>query len=137
MLVASAEGTKPSARRLTLPQLTGALRAAVGYAGEVSVVEELFSEMDDDEESSACLDEFLNWLNGVKGRRRVARSLQLSNRAEDEPSLDEIDWSVDTLRQELNSMLMKANCSSYDLLMAYDKSEDGGEWSFKSSPCHY
>ena len=71
--------------------------------GEVAIIEELFNEMDDDAESSANLDEFLNWMNGVSGRRRIARSLKLADRAEDDDvewcSIHSVKWTVETFRQ--------------------------------------
>ena len=37
--------------------------------------------------------------------------------------MEDIEWDVEALRQTLNELLGYADVSTYDLLMAYDKSE--------------
>ena len=72
------------------------------------------------------IDEWNNWMHMRPQRRRLSKSVSLhSSRDVSERSLERIRWTPHTLRLELLRMLARTQLSSLDLVMAYDKSEDG------------
>ena len=82
--------------------------------------------MDDDTTNEVSLDEFTNWLNHRPQRRLIARSLSLNReRQPSQTPLTEVNWTSSTLHAELQAMLLHSQVSALDLVLAYDKSEDG------------
>ena len=125
LLVASCDA-KPRTMKLTQKQLTEAIRVATGFGGPDSTLAAAFQAIDDDNEGLAAFDEFQRWVTGMLGRRALVRSLRLhSGKPENAKPLNELDWNVQTLCRELEGMLRRHDCSSYDLLLAHDKSTDG------------
>lgn len=123
-----AGGAKAGAMKLSKGAFFKALRKGIGLDGKDPLLEQVFRQIDDDNEGSAALDEFQNWINGRTGRRSLSRQLTLSSdRPEDDPlfpPLTEVEWNVKALQREINGMLGRSGISSYDLLMAYDSSDD-------------
>jgi Ca2+-binding EF-hand superfamily protein len=116
-----------SERRLTCEQFCSAMRRVLGFDGDQRVLELAYAELDDDSSNEVSVDEFINWMLNKPQRRRLARSLSLASTRDlsTQPPLNKVKWSPGTLRNELRTMLEKSQVSSLDLLMAYDKSEDG------------
>ena len=79
-------------------------------------------EIDDDGDAFINVDELLDWLGGVTGRRKRMRAMTMGKwRRPEEQPLGELSWSVATFHLELTAMLERADCSSFDLLTAYDR----------------
>ena len=113
-------------RRLTGKQFCSAVKEALGYLGPPQVPLDAFAEMDDDSSGTVSYDEFMNWMTGRPQRRQVARSLSLETaRGPEKPPLGSLVWTEKVLRAELQDMLKRTQVSALDLLMAYDKSDDG------------
>ena len=118
--------TNRLAHTITKSKFCKGLRLALGYDGDDAVLEQAFSEMDDDCNGELTFDEFLNWLNGRQQRRQQAKQLKLAtNRGSDATPLDSVEWSEVILWNELKAMLSKAEMSALDLISAHDRSDDG------------
>ena len=117
---------KPKAqRRLNEPQFCSSI-AALGYDGNVHLLQQIFDEVDEMNEAHISFDQFANWLNARPARRKRATQLNLrSVRTPSDTPINEITWTPTVLRQELQAALVRSQLSALDMLMAYDKSEDG------------
>lgn len=118
-----------SVRRLSKEDFVKAMYTVLGFecttTWEHDVSETVYDEMDDDKSNDVTFDEFLNWINCRRQRRRRARQLTLKWRPKRAKPLRRIIWTPDVLRYELQSMLTRAEVSTLDLLMAHDTSENG------------
>ena len=115
-----------SKRRLSCEQFQTSLKSVLGYNGPATVAIAAYKSMDDDDSNELSLDEFQNWINCKPQRRKQARMASMASfREANERPLEELHWTPAVLRRELQTMLTRAHLSALDLLMAYDKSDNG------------
>lgn len=121
----------PRAMKLSRAQFAEAMAKGLGFAsggegenGGNSLLDEVFASIDDDGEGMAAYDEWSSWLRGRPGRRRRVRTMKLTDRPPGATPLSKIEWSTEVLLRELNGLLARNDCSSFDLTMAFDRSDD-------------
>ena len=94
-----------------------------GFAGDPSVLHQVFDEIDIDRSDVVGVKELYDWMNDRLGRRAETRDLRLRDRGENATPLDEISWSPEVLRVEIQLMLITSKLAPMDLIRAWD---DGG-----------
>ena len=105
---------------------------------ESTLAYEIFDTIDQSRDGYIQISELYAWIDGAVSRRHAASNLTLmAGRPDGELGLDEIEWTTDELRRQVQLMLLWNQLSPLDLLAKYDvagakKSEGGdGKFSFK------
>lgn len=106
----------------------------IGFSGHVSLLKQLFDDMDSDESSLIGVEEMYTWMNGRMKRAQLSRDINFDLRDPSDPPLRELDWGGDdptgTLRVELQRLLIRAELCPLDLLRGWD-SDGGGTFTKK------
>ena len=116
--------TVDAKHKLLREQFPVALRQTLGYAGEALPALYAYDNMDRSDDNAIFFESFLSWMNNVKAKIHAVRDLSLRSREDDDMPLADIHWSADILRGELQLLLLRANLNPFDLVIAYDKSDD-------------
>ena len=88
--------------------------SAVGFSRREAADDEMLLDIFDDAtyekslEATLNLESFARWLSGTKEKKRTVESLRLGDapRFDDEPPVDEVAWSIDSLRFEMQRELL-------------------------------
>ena len=95
----------------------------LGFRGNVKVLHDIFSLLDDDATGALTFDELLNWVQGraMTGSRRAnaVAQLALHIRPEDPP------WDADRLRTRLRALVGDSGVEIIDLLETFDSDGSG------------
>ena len=71
------------------------------------------------------LESFARWLAGVQEKKRTIEALRLSEGREDTTPLEEMEWTEDVLRTELQRVLIQNKLNALDLVRKFDKDASG------------
>ena len=97
-----------------------AFKYAAGFKGEAKVLLEIFDSMDEDRSGAIGLTELHRWMNNIIGRKTLARSLRLRDRGRHGTSLEDLEWTPNVLREQIQLMLMHARLAPLDLIRSWD-----------------
>ncbi len=110
-------------------EFTSAMRNKLGYRGPAHVLYQVFASMDLDHSGKIGFDELFEFVRGrrhcLDKRTRRVRAMKLEPPPGSDYTLDNIQWTVPTLRYLLQQMLKNCNLSVTDLIRAWDLSHDG------------
>jgi hypothetical protein len=81
--------------------------------------------MDLDESGVMGVEELYSWMNGKMERAKKSRSVNFTMRGRSARPLDEVDWTPEELRIELQTLLIECGLAPLDLLRGWDTGGDG------------
>ncbi|KOO30787.1 chaperone protein [Chrysochromulina tobinii] len=97
----------------------------LGYRGDRALLSRIFADgIEKAKPDVASAHELQEWLNGVTGRRRIGRELHLLHGLPETARLEDLEWTVNGLRNALVAMLQRHELAPLDLLRLWDKNRD-------------
>lgn len=106
----------------------------LGHMAEVDVLRDIFSVICTDGDGTLGIAELFRWMTGVRrgGSSEQAGSSTITakevtlrlRRSDEEVPLDEMSWTPDALRRELQYALLRNGLTPLELVSAYDKDGD-------------
>ena len=103
--------------------INGLLR--LGYRGDRALLSRIFADgIEKGKPDVASALELLEWLSGVAGKRRIGRELHLLHGLPETARLEDLEWTVNGLRNALVAMLQRHELAPLDLLRLWDKNRD-------------
>jgi hypothetical protein len=96
---------------------------SAGFQGEEEVLHHVFDRIDEDRSNAVGLVELSAWINDRLGRKQTARSLRLRNRGAGAIPLDNIEWTPEAIRMQIQLMLITADLAPLDLVRSWDSGE--------------
>ena len=110
--------TDESRKPLNKPQFVMSMYE-IGYEGDSHMIKDLFDEFDTDGNGYMSMDELYSWMNGKLYRSKLAREVNFGMRPANARPLNQIAWTPQTMRLEMQRLLIQCGLSPLDLLNSW------------------